>query len=80
MPGWRKLLTIEVRDVSRPGIFFYVENYKYDWRVNTDRRCLCQNGAGMLAFRNLFFERKKTPKTLFLKLSAPLPSSRSDRI
>lgn len=21
MPGWRKLLTIEVRDVSRPGIF-----------------------------------------------------------
>lgn len=41
MPGWRKLLTIEVRDVSRPGIFFYVENYKYDWRVNTDWRCLC---------------------------------------
>lgn len=41
MPGWRKLLTIEVRDVSRPGIFFYVENYKYDWRFNTDRRCLC---------------------------------------
>lgn len=37
MPGWRKLLTIEVRDVSRPGIFFYVENYKYDWRVNTDQ-------------------------------------------
>ena len=21
MPGWRKSLTIEVRDVSRPGIF-----------------------------------------------------------
>lgn len=37
MPGWRKLLTIEVRDVSRPGIFFYVENYKYDWHVNTDQ-------------------------------------------
>ena len=22
MPGWRKLLIIEVRDVSRPGILF----------------------------------------------------------
>lgn len=70
MPGWRKLLTIEVRDVSRPGIFFYVENYKYDWHVNTDR----------MNFDAFYANAKKTPKALSLKLSVPLPSSRSDRI
>lgn len=65
MPGWRKSLMLEVRDGSHPGVLFVTKFVTDDFSPT---------------FRSLFFERKKTPKTLFLKFSAPLPSSRSDRI
>ena len=60
-----KITLLEVRGGSHPGVLFVTKFVTDDFSP---------------AFRSLFFERKKTPKTLFLKLSAPLPSSRSDRI
>ena len=65
MPGWRKLLTIEVRDVSRPGILFVTKFVTDDFYP---------------LFGLSFLSIKNTETLDSSRISAPLPSSRSDRI